>query len=83
MSQDGFIFYIYSYLETMMGTSVSGQDAKVGTEFTLISDTTTKRDKIHEMMDFEILDMRQQRTIIDEAQEADEVSPLTVQLVAL
>ena len=63
----------------MRGTSVSGQDTKAGTEFAVTSETT-RRDKIYKVRDFETLDTGQQRTMIDETQEANEVSPMTAQL---
>lgn len=56
-------------------TSASGQDGVTGTGITLRPETTKNPDKIDETAVFKILDGRQERTVVLERQETNEVSP--------
>lgn len=55
-------------------TSASGQDGVTGTGITLRPETTKNLEKIYETAVFKILDDRQERTVILERQETNEVS---------
>lgn len=63
--------------------SASGKDGVTRARFTLFPETTKILDKIHEIMVLKTLDIRQQRNMIPERQERNEMSYLLPQLTSL